>query len=376
MRQVLFRLPIHTEWSPDGIPLYGFGLMLFLTFLVTTWLAGRRARQAGVDPQHLQDLAIWIFVCGIVCARIVYMVQYGEPIDQFFRIWQGGLVFYGSAIGGIIGGVLGYWFVIRKHQISFWKLADIVAPCVAIGLVIGRIGCLLNGCCYGNVAYETCPGITFPLSAPPRFHLVGAGFQTAAGFTMAALPGADDRMVGAVAADSPAADAGLRPGDVIVRANDQPIKSYADLYEYLGRGENWPRGLNDLRLGVIHAGETVPVELPAIAPRSLRLNPTQLYESISMALLFLVLLAFTPVRRREGMVMAVFLIGYAIHRFINETLRNDTKPIQFDGFQTHMTLSQNLSLLFFVMGVTLVVYLCRRSARGSRSGIPCASRLP
>src|SRR5262249_44648767 len=120
MRQVLFRIPIKTEWFPDGVPIYGFGMMLFITFLVTTWLAGRRAKRQGIAPQHLQDLAIWVFVAGIVGARIVFMIQYGEPLDQFFFIWQGGLVFYGSAVGGMIGGALGYWFVVRKHGLSFW----------------------------------------------------------------------------------------------------------------------------------------------------------------------------------------------------------------------------------------------------------------
>ena len=98
MCQVLYRLPIFK----DGIPIYGFGGMLFFAFIFCTWLASWRAKKEGVPPQLLQDLAIWIFIGGIVGARIVYMIQYQQPIQQFFFIWQGGLVFYGSVIGGVI----------------------------------------------------------------------------------------------------------------------------------------------------------------------------------------------------------------------------------------------------------------------------------
>ena len=94
MRQVLFWIPIPNPWFPDGIPIYAFGFMLFLAFISCTWLAGRRTRKEGVNPVYLQDLAIWIFVAGILGARITYMIQYREfiqdPIKEFFYIWNGG----------------------------------------------------------------------------------------------------------------------------------------------------------------------------------------------------------------------------------------------------------------------------------------------
>ncbi len=359
MRQVLFRIPLKPfdwlpDWWPENLPVYGFGAMLFVTFLVTTWMASRRAMKRGIAPQHLQDLAIWIFVCGIIGARIVFMVQFRVPVEQFFRIWDGGLVFYGSAIGGVIGGVLGYWFIIRKHGLSIWKLADIVAPCVAIGLFVGRVGCLLNGCCYGNVACSHCPTITFPLTAPPRYTLVDRGYQTAAGFIMVDRDAVDPRTVGAVVAGSQAEASGLKPGDVIVRVNDKPIKRYLELYEYLGEGDGWTRGENQLTLTVRRGSEEIP--LPEFSPRTLGLHPTQIYESISMALLYLLLIAFEPFRRRDGMVMVVFILGYAVHRFLNEMLRSDTASI----LDTGMTLSQNASILFFVTGLCLMAWLCRQ----------------
>jgi prolipoprotein diacylglyceryl transferase len=244
MRQILFTIPFKPfdwlpDWWPHEVPIYGFGMMLFITFLVTTWLASRRARQEGIAPQHLQDLAIWIFIGGLIGARLVYMRWAADPpvpFTDFFKIWEGGLVFYGSAIGGVAGYVLAYFFVIRKHGLSTWKLADIIAPSVAVGLLLGRIGCFLNGCCYGNVACTECLGVSYPLSAPARYTLVEAGYQTAAGFTLVNKEDRDSRTVAAVEPGSAAAQHDLRPGDIIIQANDRPIHIAADLDSYLSPG--------------------------------------------------------------------------------------------------------------------------------------------
>jgi phosphatidylglycerol---prolipoprotein diacylglyceryl transferase len=359
MRQVVFWIPIPNRWFPEGLPVYGFGLMLFLTFVTCTWLASRRAKVEGINPQYLQDLAIWIFVFGIIGARITYMIQYGVPPLEFFEIWKGGLVFYGSAIGGVIGYAVAYYFVIRKHNLGTRQLADIVAPTVAWGLMLGRIGCLLNGCCYGHVActepncslLNVPPALSFPVHSPAWFTLVGKGEQAAAGFTMDDRQ-LDDRTVGTVDPESPAAAAGLRRGDVIVEANGADIKQYGDLWRYLV--EKWPRGQTELTLTVErnHVRET----LPAFAPKTLGLHPTQLYEAISMFLLFLLLNAFYPIRRHYGEVFVLLIVCYTLHRFVNEMLRNDTDPVLGTG----MTLSQNGSLLFFAVGVGLLVWLWRR----------------
>src|SRR5207253_2449722 len=120
MHQVLFRIPLDwlpagiRDYVPAGIPIYGFGMMLFLAFVLCTWLAGRRAEREGIPRQLIQDLAIWIFAGGIVGARLTFLLVEGVPLWQFFQIWDGGLVFYGSAIGGVAGYLLAYVFVVRK----------------------------------------------------------------------------------------------------------------------------------------------------------------------------------------------------------------------------------------------------------------------
>ncbi|GIW78336.1 MAG: hypothetical protein KatS3mg105_0143 [Gemmatales bacterium] len=413
MHQVIFRIPYL------DVPIYGFGLMLFLAFIVCSILLSRRARREGIDAEHVQNLLIWVFIPGIIGARIVYMIQYHQPVSSFFKIWEGGLVFYGSAIGGVVGYIAAYFLIIRRYQLSGWKIADIIAPAIAIGLAIGRLGCLLNGCCYGHVACSECPAIHFPLSAPPRYSLVDQGWQTAAGFTLAPTRPEDPRtVIGLVEPGSPAEAAGLKPGDrvvevgtgdgqlvknaIIVELHGQPdsvqnlihrlaatkveellpgtVLVYYDSpsdYEkdrsHLQSGSiktlrrdllietlvfRWPRGAKTLQLTVERGGQTV--ELPPFRPVTLGLHPTQIYESISALLIFFLLSAYYPFKRQDGEVMILLMFCYSVHRFLNEVLRNDTDPVAFG-----MTLSQNGSILLFSLAVVMLLWLKLRPATRS-----------
>src|SRR5262249_49910263 len=286
MRQVLFHLPIL------GLPIFGYGAMLFVAFVVCYFLAGWRAQKEGIAKELVYDMAFWLFAFGILGGRIDYMIQYKVPLWDFFKIWEGGLVFYGSAIGGLVGYCLAYYFVLRKYQISTWKMADIIAPCAAVGLCLGRIGCFLNGCCYGNVACPDCPAVHFPLCSPPRYTLVKNGLQTAAGFALKDAHGIPSTTVAAVEPGSSAEARGLPSGDVIVAAEGRPIHEYVDLARMLV--DDWPRGETSLSLTVRHAGQDQAVALPAFAPKTLGLHPTQLYETVSTFLILLLLSAYFP----------------------------------------------------------------------------------
>jgi prolipoprotein diacylglyceryltransferase len=376
MFQVLFRIPT-PGWLPDGIPIYGFGMMLFLAFVICTWLSGRLAEKEGISKVHIQDLAIWLFVAGIIGARLTFLIVEGmawppqQLLWQFFRIWDGGLVFYGSMIGGVVGYVLAYHFVIRKHGISNWKLADVIAPSIALGLALGRIGCFLNGCCYGNVACPDCRfQAHFPLSSPARFVLVHEGLQTPAGFTMDDQA-EDDRTVGVVDPASDAAAKGLQAGDLIVGAivevnrqpTHRPIENFRDLQDLLVR--EWPRGENKLVLEVKRGNEDIT--LPAIYPRTIGLHPTQIYSSIGAFIIFLLLLAYYPLKRRDGEVMALLMLTYPVERFLEEALRNDTPPMAlFPGWPA-MTVSQYGSQILFVGGLLLTAILQIRPVQYPRA---------
>src|SRR3954470_16892615 len=98
MRQVLLTIP------GVGIKVFGYGLMLFFAFLGSMNLAARRARRERLDPEIIHDLALWMFVGGLVGARAFYVWQYWgtriRTVGEIFKIWEGGIVFYGSIMGG------------------------------------------------------------------------------------------------------------------------------------------------------------------------------------------------------------------------------------------------------------------------------------
>jgi phosphatidylglycerol:prolipoprotein diacylglycerol transferase len=125
---------------------------------------------------------------------------------------------------------------------------------------------------------------------------------------------------------------------------------------------NWPRGRNELHLIVERNGQEV--DIPAFVPRTLGLHPTQLYETISMSLLLFLLLAYYPFRRHNGQVFVLLMVGYAIHRFLNEILRNDT-PVEW----YQMTLSQNISVLILAAAVVLELWLRWTQPKRSECGI-------
>src|SRR5262249_35817365 len=145
----------------------------------------------------------------------------------------------------------------------------------------------------------------------------------------------DGPSVGAVEPGSAADRAGLKPGDVILKVDGRDVDSEVGLWAALSPAE-WPRGKNDLTLTVARGKETLDL---TFAPKTLGLHPTQLYESISTALLLFLLLAYYPFRRHDGELFALFLMLYPLHRFLDEMLRADNEPVALG-----MTLSQTGSL--------------------------------
>jgi phosphatidylglycerol:prolipoprotein diacylglycerol transferase len=353
VHQVLFRIPVKIgDWLPNGIPIYGYGTMLFVALVVASWLAGRRAEREGIGKQAIQDLGVWLVVGGIIGARLAFIfVEGGAPLREIFRIWDGGLVFYGCIIGGLAAYLLGYRFIAVKHGVTTAQLADVISPAFALAICLGRIGCLLNGCCYGYVGSGECTDSLlahFPLSSPPRFILTHEGYQTAAGFTMN-TQAPDDRTVDRVEPESAAQEAGLRTGDIITKTDGHPITDLGYLDDYLS-GREWPRGKNDLGLTVRRGDKEIA--LPTFRPKTLGLYPTQVYESIAMGLTFLLLTAYYPFRRRPGEVMAVFMFCYGLQRFFNEMLRDDPRPIGFERYVSILLVTAAVALwLWLRLGI-------------------------
>ncbi len=340
MWQVLFRIP----YGEEGIPVFGFGMMLFVAFLACTWLAGRRAELEGIAKEIVQDIAIWLFLGGLLGARLVFLLtdKDAPPFRDWFlklkllTIWEGGIVLYGSLLGGTAAYFLAWGLIYRKRGLKTLPFLDAVAPSIALGIALGRIGCLLNGCCYGQVAAADCSSIVcayFPMTAPCREGLVESGAQSVAGFLVTeSLEGdGEGARIGSVEPGSAAYRAGLRPGAIITSFNGKPIRSPSDLNFYLGSGAILPRGQTTFVFEVKPTAKDPP-QTVAFVPRSLGLYPTQVYETISMVLLLLVLLAYYPLRHTPGQVMAVLMICYGMHRYLNELLRDDPRPKGFESY--------------------------------------------
>ena len=126
--------------------------MMACAFLAGLWTATRRARLVNVSGDIIADVTLWLMAGGILGARIVYVTTYwkqefaGQPFSEVFMIQHGGLVYYGGLIGSTVAGII----YLAWKKLPLWKIADILAPSIALGSVFGRIGCLLNGCCYGR----------------------------------------------------------------------------------------------------------------------------------------------------------------------------------------------------------------------------------
>jgi len=126
--------------------------MMALAFLAGLWTATRRARRANIPAERIADVTLWLMVGAILGARIIYVTTYWKqefadrPFSEVFMIQHGGLVYYGGLIGAVLAGVI----AIHHLKLPLWITADVFAPSIALGSVFGRIGCLLNGCCYGR----------------------------------------------------------------------------------------------------------------------------------------------------------------------------------------------------------------------------------
>jgi phosphatidylglycerol---prolipoprotein diacylglyceryl transferase len=161
MHPVLFKI--------FSFPIHSYGLMLALSFLFGIWFSMTRAKKAGLDPNVIADVGFWLILSAIIGARAYYVLLH---FDEFSGdLWSiinpfhggvigiGGLVMYGGFIGAIVASLL--FFSLKK--LPFLPYADATAPGIAIGLMLTRIGCFLNGCCFGSGTTHC--GVSFPMSS-------------------------------------------------------------------------------------------------------------------------------------------------------------------------------------------------------------------
>ncbi len=141
------------------ITIYSYGVMLALAVLVSTYLLSLDAAHYNISRETAYDLVFWCMLWGIIGARIFYIYiawpYYMHNLIEIPMLQKGGLAWQGGFLGGVLAGV---WFA-RSKKLSLRPLLDLAAPYAALGQSIGRIGCFLNGCCYGKPVSW---GIYFP----------------------------------------------------------------------------------------------------------------------------------------------------------------------------------------------------------------------
>jgi phosphatidylglycerol:prolipoprotein diacylglycerol transferase len=298
MHPVAFHIP----WL--NIPIYSYGVMMVVAFLATQWLATRLAKRVGIDPEIFVNVALYAMIAGVVGARLSHIL---ENLPDFTRsdrtVWEnffaminirsGGLTFYGGLLLAF-PVCLGY---VIYHKVPGRLAMDITAPCIVLGLGIGRIGCFLNGCCYGATA--NVPGaVTFPYDSNAYV----------------------DQFYGAA---SEKLDHAVPP---------QLLKETPNGVRLLSPDEF----RNDPQLIALAAAE-----------RSNPVIPTQLYSTFTSLLIMAILLCYFTMPHSPGRVFALMLMIEGPSRFLLELLRVEPPIIG------RMSLSMLLGQMFFVAGAIM-----------------------
>jgi phosphatidylglycerol:prolipoprotein diacylglycerol transferase len=307
-----------------------------------------------------------MFIAGILGARAFYVVEYwqrefsprvtgsaAKSLLAIANVPKGGLVVYGSVLLGVPAGI---WYCL-KRGLAPLAIGDIIAPSMLVGLALGRVGCFLNGCCYGGVCLTAPYAMTFPAGSPPYVQHEASGWDT--GIWLAERDGRI--VVSYLAAPSATHGPGLKEGDEVTSINGAQVTSLDDARKKLVQS----RGAVEIETKDGRVVRWIAARPPS---RSVPIHPAQLYAAIDAGLLALVLWAFFPFRTRDGQVFALMLVTHPISRFLIESIRDD-EPGQLG---TRLTVSQWLSGAIFLAGIALWIYIERRP-RGTALGASQAS---
>lgn len=284
------------------LTIYSYGLLLVIGVLSAVWLAMSLARRRGMDPDVFLNAGLLALLAGVVGARITHVLEnwslyvgggrdLGETIWDIVNIRQGGLTYYGGFL--FATPALIYYGI--KKKVSVRVGMDIIAPALMVGLAFGRIGCFLNGCCFGSV-YEGACAVQFPYYSDAYLHHVDSRLLT----PERELIGEDAR-----------GKQRLLPPEV---ASRDP-----ELAQAMARSHSLP------------------------------VHPTQLYSTVTALLIALLLLAAMPFIVTPGRVFALMLLIEPVTRFLLEMLR--TEPIVAGG----MSMSMILAIPQFAAGMLLWV---------------------
>jgi len=307
---ILFRLAL--PGTQHALTIYSYGAMMCLGFLSAILVAAWRARSRGQSPDVIYNAGLIAFVCGVFGARLFYVVQYH---GQFFsawdllKIWEGGLTYYGGLVLGAVGVVA--YLGLSRRPVLYWL--DIIAPSLALGLAFGRMGCFLNGCCYGDASHLPW-AFAWPVGSLPWEHYANA-FLESSGLKRAILP-----------------------------------------------AEGFGPALGAVT-GCLAGGR-----------QAWTIHPSQLYSLVNAAGLFAVLHLAFRWKRRHGQIFFFFILLYAVSRFLLEYTRADETETYLVGLPTllrwlghgaaagnlgGLTISQNVAAAMAAAAVAALVWLNR-----------------
>jgi phosphatidylglycerol:prolipoprotein diacylglycerol transferase len=289
--------------------IHGFGVMMVIGFLGAMWLAKFLARRKGLDGELFANAALIGLFTGVIGARLSHVLEnlsdftrsdrsVAQNLFEMINISSGGLTYYGGFILAFPTLVI---YAIKK-KIPLRTGMDIIAPCLMIGLGFGRVGCFLNGCCYGaecNLLWA----VEFPY--------------------------------GSYAYDQQVHDREIAPPQELVggRADDGTPVTYPAKQ-------------------VKESGNSALINLAA-SQHSRPLHPAQLYSAFTALLLAAMLVAYFTVPHTPGMVFAVMMIFEGIARFVLELVRAEPAVMHINGFG--LSLSMVLGILLSAFGVLLAL---------------------
>ena len=311
----LFEIPF------TGLTVKSYGFMMIIGFVAAVAIIKRLSRGITSKPEFVINGALYALIAGVIGARIFHVIHYfekfrGDPLS-ILAIWQGGL----ELLGGVSLALIVIVFYLRRHKLPVRRYLDIVVTGLFFALAFGRIGCFLNGCCYGKPT--TLPwGVRFPYNS----------------FAYRSQVHPDPE-----------------------RNRNQP---YIDLpAEYFEQVETDGLWYSELKPFEALTPEQ-KYDVTQGPYRCLPVHPTQLYSSINAVFCGLVLFFLwrrsqkasrsdqpenaKKIFTKPGYIFSLMFVLYGLTRFCIEFLRDDS-PFEFDG----LTVSQNLGITMIVIGFVL-----------------------
>jgi phosphatidylglycerol:prolipoprotein diacylglycerol transferase len=381
-------IPVIWKIPGLGFEIPGYGLALMIGFLASIWWAARRAERSGANPDVILNCGFLALFGGVIGSRAMYVWHYWDQFAQrgslarllwaIVDVRKGGLEVYGGFILVVVLVLLYLW---RYHHSIRWYL-DIVAPSAALGMAIGRIGCFLNGCCYGGVC-DLPWAVRFPYGSGAA-HQQWADREPGAGLPQELLIFSSKGMFADGSAAYPIPRESLRASDRELAAAEQAAKqalekatglqAQAEQTSDAGRKQHLLAQAQSAELGaaqyfdiraLMKRYHLSAADLRALARKhpSLPVHPTELYSTITLGLLAALLSTVYWRRTRDGQVVCTMLLVEPWTRWLLEIVRADNPVDTLGGF----TISQFLAICLSAAGLIGLLALRSLPPRSPRA---------